>query len=66
MNADLGFSPSQYGFGAGVLFAGFLLGQYPSLYLLQRVGMRAWLATCALTWGLAVGALGFVENLTQF
>jgi MFS family permease len=66
MNADLGFSPSQYGFGAGVLFAGFLLGQYPSLYLLQRVGMRAWLATCALTWGFAVGALGFVENLTQF
>jgi ACS family tartrate transporter-like MFS transporter len=66
MNADLGFTPSQYGFGAGVLFAGFLLGQYPSLYLLQRVGMRAWLATCALTWGLAVGALGFVDTLTQF
>ena len=40
MNADLGFSPSQYGFGAGILFAGFLAGQYPSLYLLQRIGMR--------------------------
>ena len=24
MNADLGFSPTQYGFGAGILFVGFL------------------------------------------
>ena len=41
MNAELGFSPSQYGFGAGILFAGFLAGQYPSVLLLQRIGMRA-------------------------
>lgn len=66
MNADLGFTPSQYGFGAGVLFVGFLLGQYPSLYLLQRVGMRAWIASCALLWGLAAGALGFIESHLQF
>jgi MFS transporter, ACS family, tartrate transporter len=66
MNADLGFSPSQYGFGAGVLFAGFLLGQYPSLWLMQRVGMRAWIASCALLWGLAAGSLGFIEGHTQF
>ena len=46
MNADLGFTPTQYGFGAGILFAGFLAGQYPSLWLLQRVGMRRWI--CAL------------------
>ena len=44
MNADLGFTPTQYGFGAGILFAGFLAGQYPSLYLLQRMGMRGWIA----------------------
>ena len=25
MNAELGFTPSQYGFGAGILFAGFLV-----------------------------------------
>src|SRR6185369_12532696 len=66
MNADLGFTPSQYGFGAGVLFAGFLLGQYPSLWLLQCVGMRRWMASCALLWGLAVGALGLVHSFGEF
>ena len=66
MNADLGFTPSQYGFGAGVLFAGFLLGQYPSLWWMQRVGMRVWIASCALLWGAAAGALGFIEGHTQF
>ncbi|HXR53321.1 MAG TPA: MFS transporter, partial [Steroidobacteraceae bacterium] len=55
MNAELGFTPSQYGFGAGILFAGFLAGQYPSLWWLQRVGMRRWIATCALLWGSAAG-----------
>jgi MFS family permease len=66
MNADLGLSPSQYGFGAGILFAGFLAGQYPSLWLLQRVGTRRWLACCALLWGLAAGALGGVTSHLQF
>lgn len=40
MNHELGFTPSQYGFGAGILFAGFLAGQYPSVLLLQRIGMH--------------------------
>jgi ACS family tartrate transporter-like MFS transporter len=66
MNAELGFTPSQYGFGAGILFAGFLAGQYPSLLLLQRVGMRAWLSTIALLWGLSAGAMAFVESPMQF
>ncbi|MEO6184770.1 MAG: MFS transporter [Steroidobacteraceae bacterium] len=66
MNADLGFTPVQYGFGAGVLFVGFLAGQYPSLYLMQRIGMRAWLACCALLWGLSAGALGFIESHAHF
>lgn len=66
MNAELGFTPSQYGFGAGILFAGFLLGQYPSLWWMQRVGMRRWIATCALLWGSAAGAMGFIESHLQF
>ena len=66
MNAELGFSPSQYGFGAGVLFVGFLLGQYPSLWWLQKVGMRGWIASCALLWGMSAGAMGFIETHTQF
>jgi len=66
MNAELGFTPSQYGFGAGILFAGFLAGQYPSLWWLQRVGMRRWIATCALLWGSAAGAMGFISSHGEF
>ena len=62
MNAELGFTPTQYGFGAGILFAGFLAGQYPSLYLLQRIGMRGWICVCALLWGLSAAALGFIAD----
>ncbi|MFO1503330.1 MAG: MFS transporter [Steroidobacteraceae bacterium] len=66
MNAELGFTPTQYGFGAGILFAGFLAGQYPSLFLLQRVGFRAWICICALLWGFSAAALGFIHTHAQF
>ena len=66
MNAELGFTPSQYGFGAGILFAGFLAGQYPSLFLLQRIGFRRWICACALLWGFSAAALGFIQTHAQF
>jgi MFS transporter, ACS family, tartrate transporter len=66
MNAELGFTPAQYGFGAGVLFVGFLIGQYPSMALLQRIGMRRWMALCALLWGGAAGGMAFIETQAQF
>lgn len=66
MNADLGFTPTQYGLGAGILFVGFLAGQYPSVLLYQRVGMRRWIATCAAVWGLAAAAMAFMQTTTQF
>jgi predicted MFS family arabinose efflux permease len=66
MNADLDFSPTQYGFGAGILFAGFLAGQYPSLYLLQRIGMRGWIACCALLWGVSAAAMGMIHDHVSF
>ncbi|MCC7461227.1 MAG: MFS transporter [Gammaproteobacteria bacterium] len=66
MSAELGLTPTQYGFGAGILFAGFLLGQYPSLFLYQYVGMRRWIATCALVWGCSAAALGFAHSPGSF
>ena len=66
MNADLGFTPSQYGFGAGVLFVGFLAGQYPSVWLFQRFGMRRWLAGCALLWGSCAAAMAWIDSPQQF
>jgi len=66
MNQALGLSAAQYGFGSGVLFVGFLAGQYPSVLLLQRLGMRRWLSGCAVVWALAAGGLAWVHSAPQF
>ena len=66
MKDALGFTPEQYGFGAGILFVGFLAGQYPSIFLLQRIGMRKWLTCCAVVWGLCSASMGVVETHLQF
>ncbi len=66
MNRDLALTPSEYGFGAGVLFIGFLAGQYPSVLWLQRVGMRRWIAACAVVWALCAGGIAAVSTPLEF
>lgn len=66
MNAELGLTPSQYGFGAGILFVGFLTGQFPSVLLLQRIGMRRWLAACTLLWGACAASTAFIHSAQAF
>jgi ACS family tartrate transporter-like MFS transporter len=62
MNASLGLSSAQYGFGAGVLFVGYMLAKYPSVLLYEAVGMRRWLAIITAAWGLASGAMALVGS----
>jgi MFS transporter, ACS family, tartrate transporter len=62
MNTDLGMTPEQYGFGAGILFVGFLAGQFPSILLQQRFGMRLWISACAVIWGATAAGLAFVQS----
>jgi MFS transporter, ACS family, tartrate transporter len=66
MNQELGFTPTQYGFGAGILFLGFLAGQFPSVLLLQRIGMRRWVASCAVAWACCAAAIAFVRSPPEF
>jgi ACS family tartrate transporter-like MFS transporter len=66
MNKDLGFTPTQYGFGAGILFLGFLAGQFPSVLLLQRIGMRRWIALCAVAWACCAAGIAFVRSPPEF
>jgi ACS family tartrate transporter-like MFS transporter len=66
MNGDLGFTPTQYGFGAGILFLGFLAGQYPSVLLLQRFGMHRWISCCAILWACCAAGIAFVQTPIQF
>ena len=62
MNAELGLDAETYGFGVSIFFVGYILIQWPSLWLLQRIGMRRWVFICAGAWGLAAAGLAFVHS----
>jgi MFS transporter, ACS family, tartrate transporter len=66
MNKDLGFSPSDYGFGAGIFFWGYFLFEVPSNVILDKVGARLWIARVMISWGLVSGAMAFVQGQTSF
>lgn len=66
MNADLGFSPAVFGFGAGIFFLGYFLFEVPSNLILHKVGARIWIARVMITWGLVSGAMAFVQGTTSF
>ena len=66
MNKDLGFSPTVFGFGAGIFFLGYFLFEVPSNLILDKVGARIWIARVMITWGLISGAMAFVTGTTSF
>lgn len=62
MNADLGLTPSQFGFAAGMFFVGYCLFELPSNLALQKYGARRWIARIMITWGLAAAATSFATG----
>lgn len=66
MNHDLGLTATQFGWGAGILFAGYCLFEIPSNLALYRVGARRWLTRIMITWGLAAAATAFVQGPVSF
>jgi ACS family tartrate transporter-like MFS transporter len=66
MNADLGFSATVYGLGAGLFFLGYALFEIPSNLLCARFGPRKWIARIMVTWGLLSAGMMFVGTPTQF
>ena len=66
MNADLSFSPSVFGIGAGIFFVGYILFEVPSNLALQRFGARIWIARIMISWGVIAMAMALVHNETSF
>ena len=66
MNADLGFTPEVFGFGAGIFFVGYILFEVPSNLALQRFGARVWIARIMISWGVVATAMAFVMGETSF
>lgn len=66
MNADLGFSPSVFGFGAGIFFLGYSLFQIPANLMLVRFGARRWVFAILIVWGAISAACAFVQGPISF
>lgn len=66
MNADLGFSATIYGLGAGLFFLGYALFEIPSNLMCARFGPRRWIARIMVTWGLLSAGMMLVATPTQF
>jgi MFS transporter, ACS family, tartrate transporter len=60
MNAKFGFTPTVYGWAAGIFFIGYATVEIPSNLILYRVGARIWLARIMITWGIISCLTAFV------
>lgn len=66
MNADLGFSASVYGLGAGLFFVGYVLLQVPMNLAIARVGAGRVIAALMVAWGFASASTALVQTPAQF
>src|SRR5713226_8146864 len=66
MNANLGFSATVYGFGAGVFFIGYFIFEVPSNLIMERLGARLWIARIMISWGLISAGMMFTKGPVSF
>jgi len=66
MKAQLGFSDTVYGLGAGIFFLGYFLFQVPANVALERVGARRWIAALMICWGIVSGCMFSVHSAASF
>src|SRR6202012_3927824 len=62
MSADLNFSSTVFGLGAGLFFIGYFFFEVPSNIALERVGARLWIARIMVTWGILSGLTAFITG----
>src|SRR5499425_3344225 len=66
MVKDLGFSQAVYGFGAGIVYLGYMLFEIPSNLFLERIGARKTFARITILWGITSIATMFVKTAAWF
>jgi MFS transporter, ACS family, tartrate transporter len=66
MRNDLGLTATQFGFGAGVFFAGYCFLELPSNMVLYRVGARRWISRIMISWGLVSAAMALAVGPWSF
>ncbi len=66
MNSALHMSADAYGTGVSIFFVTYLIFQAPCLWLLERIGARAWITVSVAGWGLVAAAMAGVHTPNQF
>jgi D-galactonate transporter len=66
LTTDLGFSEAVYGFGAGIVYLGYMLFEIPSNLLLERIGARKTFARITILWGITSMAMMLVKTAAWF
>jgi D-galactonate transporter len=66
MLADLNYSQTVYGLGAGIFFIGYVIFEVPSNVIMHRVGARMWIARIMFSWAILSALTAFVKTPTQF
>ena len=66
MLADLKFSESIFGFGAGLFFVGYVIAGIPSVFVAERWSTRRWLGKILIIWGCCTVGVGFVNTTLEF
>ncbi|HEV3301422.1 MAG TPA: MFS transporter [Planctomycetaceae bacterium] len=66
VQADVGMTGAEYGFGAGLFYFGYLVFEVPSNLIMRRTGARVWISRIVITWGLVSGATMLVTGFVSF
>ena len=66
LKAELAFSDSVYGMGAGIFFIGYALFEIPSNVIMEKIGARRWIARIMITWGIVSAAMSLVNSPMAF
>jgi ACS family tartrate transporter-like MFS transporter len=66
MQGLLGFDERIFGTGFGIFFAGYFFFQVPSNLLLERVGVRRWIAGLMIVWGFVSCSMIFIRTPLSF
>ncbi|WP_218914882.1 MFS transporter [Thermodesulfobium narugense] len=66
MNKALGFTPEVFGFGAGILFWGYVLFEVPGAIFAAKWSASKWIVRILITWSIATTLMMFVKTPIEF
>lgn len=66
MNKALGFSPEVFGFGAGILFWGYIIFEVPGAIFAAKWSASKWIVRILITWSIATTLMMFVRTPIEF